>query len=190
MVYKAFGHSRSHSPQRGNSVSRNRRTSSTLQSKVKASWSFIGSNERHKHMKYSGHIKEAYQSVLIWFLSGGYFQVNVLSIRGLIMHQITVTCSGVHFGVHSLPQASTELWDTANSQVTVMTDESPQLGAALTQTAFISNLPPPSVNLAAKGTLQIHLYISFRSNLIYHPVYAYMLRVVSPPFCFVMFLPP
>lgn len=46
-----------------------------------------------------------------------------------------------------------------------------QLGPALTQTAFISNLLLPSVNLLAK----VHLYISFPSNLIYHLLYAYML---------------
>lgn len=56
-----------------------------------------------------------------------------------------------------------------------VSDGSPSPGSALTQTAFISNLLLPSVNLLAKGTLPVHLYVSSPSNLIYHLVYAYML---------------
>lgn len=59
----------------------------------------------------------------------------------------------------------------ARERVTAETDGPRQLGPALTQTAFISNLPLPSVNLLAK----VHLYISFPSNLIYHLLYAHML---------------
>lgn len=59
----------------------------------------------------------------------------------------------------------------ARERVTAETDGPRQLGPALTQTAFISNLLLPSVNLLAK----VHLYISFPSNLIYHLLYAYML---------------
>ena len=59
----------------------------------------------------------------------------------------------------------------AREKVTAETDGPRQLGPALTQTAFISNLLLPSVNLLAK----VHLYISFPSNLIYHLLYAYML---------------
>lgn len=59
----------------------------------------------------------------------------------------------------------------ARERMTAETDGPQQLGPALTQTAFISNLLLPSVNLLAK----VHLYISFPSNLIYHLLYAYML---------------
>lgn len=56
-------------------------------------------------------------------------------------------------------------------RMTAVTDEPQQLGPALTQNAFISSSPQPSVNLLAK----VHLYIPLPSNLIYHLFYAYTL---------------